>query len=141
MEKINKYYECLFVVDVADGEEATKASVDKFVGIITANAEEVIEVAQWGKRRLAYQINDKPEGYYVVVTFKSAPDFPAELERLLTIDESIMRQVTLRLDFVPVAKATAAPVEEVAEVAEEAIEAPVAEAAPAEEVAPAADAE
>ncbi len=139
MEKVNKYYECLFVVDVSNGEEATKASVEKFVGIINANAEEVVEVAQWGKRRLAYPINDKPEGYYVVATFKSAPEFPSELERLLTIDESIMRQVTVRLDFVPVAKAAAPAEEPAAEaVAEEA--APVAEAAPAEEVAPAEEA-
>jgi small subunit ribosomal protein S6 len=133
MEKVNKYYECLFVVDVSNGEEATKASVEKFVGIINANAEEVVEIAQWGKRRLAYPINDKAEGYYVVATFKSTPDFPTELERLLTIDESVMRQVTVRLDFVPVAKA-AAPAEE--PVAEEA--APAAEAAPVEETAPAA---
>lgn len=138
MEKINKYYECLFVVDVTNGDEATKTTVDKFVGIINANAETVVEVAQWGKRRLAYPINDKPEGYYVVATFQSAPDFPSELERLMTIDESVMRQVTVRLDFTPVAKA-AAPVEESAPVEEEApaaeVEAPVAEVeTPAAEV-------
>ena len=127
MEKINKYYECLFVVDVTDGDEAVKATVEKFVGIINANAETVVEVAQWGKRRLAYPINDKPEGYYVVATFKSAPEFPCELERLLNIDESIMRQVTTRLDFTPVAKAVA-PAEEVAPADEE--------SAPTEEVAP-----
>lgn len=131
MEKINKYYECLFVVDVTNGDEATKTTVDKFVGIINGNAETVVEVAQWGKRRLAYPINDKPEGYYVVATFKSAPDFPSELERLMTIDENVMRQVTVRLDFTPVAKA-AAPVEE----------APAAEAeAPAEVESPAAEVE
>ena len=139
MEKVNKYYECLFVVDVSNGEEATKASVEKFVGIINANAEEVVEVAQWGKRRLAYPINDKPEGYYVVATFNSTPDFPSELERLLTIDESIMRQVTVRLNFLPFSKAAAPAEEPAAEVvAEEA--APAAEAAVAEEVAPAEEA-
>lgn len=127
MEKINKYYECLFVVDVTDGDEAVKATVEKFVGIINANAETVVEVAQWGKRRLAYPINDKPEGYYVVATFKSAPEFPCELERLLNIDESIMRQVTTRLDFTPVAKAVA-PAKEVAPADEESV--------PTEEVAP-----
>jgi small subunit ribosomal protein S6 len=133
MEKINKYYECLFVVDVTDGDEAVKATVDKFVGIINANAETVVEVAQWGKRRLAYPINNKQDGYYVVATFKSAPEFPCELERLLNIDENVMRQVTVRLDFTPVAKA-AAPAEESAPAAEEAaaetaVEAPAAEAA------------
>lgn len=135
MEKVNKYYECLFVVDVAGGDEAVKATVDKFVGIINANAETVVEVAQWGKRRLAYPINDKPDGYYVVATFRSAPEFPNELERLLTIDENVMRQVTVRLDFTPVAKA-AAPVEEAAPAVETA---PEAEAPAAEETAPVAE--
>lgn len=118
MENINNYYESLFIVSVADGEEATKTSVEKFVNLITANAETVIEVNEWGKRRLAYSINDMAEGYYVVVTYKSAPAFPAELERLFNIDESILRSLTLKLDAEPVAKA-AAPA------ADESVEAPV----------------
>ena len=77
MEKINKYYECLFVVDVTDGDEAVKATVEKFVGIINANAETVVEVAQWGKRRLAYPINDEEEGVYTVINFAADPSFPA----------------------------------------------------------------
>ena len=133
MEKINNYYESLFIVDVTNGEEATKASVEKFAGIINANAETVVEVAEWGKRRLAYPINDRPEGYYVVVTFKAAPEFPAELERLFNIDENILRSVLIRLDFEPVAKA--AVVEE-APIVEETLateEAPAVEEAPATE--------
>ena len=125
MEKINNCYESLFIVDVTDGEEAVKTSVAKFVNLITANAETVIEVNEWGKRRLAYPINDKPEGYYVVVTFKCAPEFPAELERLYNIDENILRSLTLKLDFVPAPKAKdETPAEE-----------PAVEAAPAEEAA------
>ena len=89
MEIINNYYESMFVVDVTDGEDAVKASVEKFVGLISSTAETVYEVNEWGKRRLAYPINDKPEGYYVVVTFKGQPDFPAEFERLCKIDENI----------------------------------------------------
>jgi ribosomal protein S6 len=54
MEKIKNIYECLFIADVTGGEEATKATVEKFVNLITANSETVIEVAQWGRRRLAY---------------------------------------------------------------------------------------
>ena len=133
MENFNNYYESLFIVDVTDGEEATKAAVAKFVGIITENAETVVEVAEWGKRRLAYPINDKPEGYYVVVTFKAAPEFPAELERRFNIDDSILRSVLIRLDFEPTAKAVAPE----APVVEEAVEAPVVEEAPAIEEAPA----
>ncbi len=129
MEKINNCYESLFIVDVTNGEEAVKTTVEKFLGIINANAETVIEVAEWGKRRLAYPINDMPEGYYVVATFKAPTAFPAELERLFNIDERILRSVLVRLDFEPTPKA---PVEE----------APVVEAAvEAEAVEPATDAE
>ena len=126
MEIINNYYESMFVVDVTDGEDAVKASVEKFVGLISSAAETVYEVNEWGKRRLAYPINDKPEGYYVVVTFKGQPDFPAEFERLCKIDETILRSLVIRLENEPVVKA-AEPV--------------ATEAAPAVEEAPVADAE
>jgi ribosomal protein S6 len=82
----------------------------------------VYEVNEWGKRRLAYPINDKPEGYYVVVTFKGNPEFPAEFERLCKIDENILRSMVIRLENEPVVKA--------AEVAPETVEAPVVEEAP-----------
>ena len=126
MEKVINSYETMFIVDVEGGEEATKASVTKFTDIIAKNAE-VVEVADWGKRRLAYPINDKPEGYYTVVTFKSEPEFPAELERLYNIDESIMRSMVIRLEYEAVAKAEAAPAEEAA-AEEAATEAPATDA-------------
>ncbi|MBR5124674.1 MAG: 30S ribosomal protein S6 [Clostridia bacterium] len=128
MEIIKNFYESMFIVDVTGGEDAVKASVEKFVGLINANSETVYEVNEWGKRRLAYPINDKPEGYYVVVTFKANPDFPAEFERLANIDENILRSMVIRLENEPTVKAAApetAPVEE----------------APAEETAPVVDAE
>ena len=104
MEKVINSYETLLIADVSNGEEAAKATVKKFTDIIAKNAE-IVEVAEWGKRRLAYLINDMPEGYYTVVTFKSAPEFPAELERLYNIDETVMRSMVIKLDFEPVAKA------------------------------------
>ena len=106
MEIINNFYESMFVVDVTGGEDAVKASVEKFVGLINSNAETVYEVNEWGKRRLAYPINDKPEGYYVVVTFKANPEFPAEFERLANIDETILRSMIIRLENEPAVKAT-----------------------------------
>ena len=129
MEIIKNFYESMFIVDVTGGEDAVKASVVKFVGLINANSETVYEVNEWGKRRLAYPINDKPEGYYVVVTFKANPEFPAEFERLANIDESILRSMVIRLENEPTVKAA---VEETA---------PATEEAPAEETAPATDAE
>ena len=101
MEKIINSYETLFITSVAHGEEATKATVEKFTSLIGSNAE-IVEVNEWGKRRLAYPINDMPEGYYTVVTHKCAPDFLAELDRLFNIDESNMRSMTVKLDFEPV---------------------------------------
>ena len=129
MEIIKNFYESMFIVDVTGGEDAVKASVEKFVGLINANSETVYEVNEWGKRRLVYPINDKPEGYYVVVTFKANPEFPAEFERLANIDESILRSMVIRLENEPTVKAA---VEETA---------PATEEAPAEETAPATDAE
>ena len=124
MAKVNATYETLFIVDMTAGEAAVKATVEKFKTIISENGE-ITGINEWGKRRLAYPINDKNEGYYVVVNFKCASDFPAEIDRLMNIDESIMRSMITRPEFV-------APAKEEAEV--------VAEEAAAEE-APAADAE
>ncbi len=128
MEKVLNSYESLFVVDLSNGEEAAKATVTKFTNLIAENGE-IVDIADWGKRRLAYLINDMSEGYYTVVTFKAEASFPAELERLFNIDETVMRSIVLRLEH----EATAKPV--VAEpVAEEvaAEEAPAVDAAPAD---------
>ena len=104
MEKVLNSYESLFIVDLSNGEEAAKATVTKFTDLIAKNGE-IVDVADWGKRRLAYPINDMPEGYYTVVTFKAEPAFPAELERLYHIDESVMRSIVVRLEYEAVAKA------------------------------------
>ena len=113
MENIINSYETLFITDLSNGEEATKTTVNKFTGLIGSNGE-IVEVSEWGKRRLAYPINDMNEGYYTVVTHKSPASFLAELDRLFNIDESIMRSMTVKLEFEPVAKATVAT-EEVVE--------------------------
>ena len=104
--------------------------MNKFTGLISSNAE-LVEVNEWGKRRLAYPINDLNEGYYVVATFKAEAGVPVELDRNYNIDENIMRSMIVKLDFEAVKHETPA-VEETAE------EAPVAEAteeAPATETA------
>ena len=127
MEKTINSYESMLIVSLANGEEAAKATVGKFTDLITANAE-LVQVDEWGRRRLAYLINDMTEGYYAVATFKSESDFPQELQRLMNIDESVMRIMVIKLDYEPVAKAVEAPVEEEV-VAEEAVEeAPAADA-------------
>ena len=129
MEKVMNSYESLFVVDLSNGEEAAKETVTKFTSLIAANGE-IIDIADWGKRRLAYPINDMNEGYYTVVTFKAPASFIAELDRLFNIDEAVMRKLVIRLEHEPTAKPVVA--EPVAVAAEEAVEAPVAEVAETE---------
>ena len=127
MDKVINSYEVMFIADVSNGEAATEATVGKFVSLIEANAE-VIDVAKWGKRRLAYPINDMPEGFYTVVTFKAEPSFPSELERLMNIDESVMRSLVLRLEYdAAEKKAKLVEVPEPAVAAEEAVAEPAAE--------------
>ncbi len=95
MEKLLGSYETLFVVNPQLSEEETKKVIDKFTSLI-AEAGSVAEVNEWGKRRLAYPINDLNEGYYVLVNFEAKADLPAELERRFRIDENILRSIVIR---------------------------------------------
>ena len=106
MEKIYNSYECLFVIDADLTEEETKGLVEKFTKLIADNGE-ISEVNEWGKKKLAYPINDKPEGYYVLVNFKGVPTLPGELERIFGITEGILRSLVIRLDEQKTAKADA----------------------------------
>lgn len=114
MEKKTCFYENLFVISGALSEEDAKAVEEKFTSLIAANGT-LISVNAWGKRRLAYPINKVSEGYYVLAVFESTPDFPLELERLLGINDAILRSMTTRLEKAPEASTeapAAAPVEE-----------------------------
>ena len=89
---MNKY-ELIYIIDTTVEEAARKELIEKFNGIIAANGGEVVKVEEWGKRRLAYAINYKTEGYYVLMTFVSGPEFPRELDRKLRIAEGVMRSL------------------------------------------------
>ena len=95
MAKVNSSYETIFVVDLTLGEDGVKGLVEKFTSLIAANGE-VTEVNEWGKRRLAYPINDLNEGYYVLVNFNAPAEFPAELERIFGITEGILRSIVIK---------------------------------------------
>ena len=95
MEKVNASYETIFVVDLQKGEEEIKALVEKFTSLIAKNGN-VEEVDEWGKRRLAYPINDLTEGYYVLVKFNAPAQFISELERIFGITEGIMRSIVVK---------------------------------------------
>ena len=92
MAKVSANYEVIFVVDPAQGEEAVAAQVNNFKTLIEQNASNV-EVEEWGTRKLAYPIDYKTEGYYVLVNFTCAPEFPHELNRKLRIADGIMRSL------------------------------------------------
>ena len=92
MAKLGGKYETIFVVDSTLTDEATAAIVEKFKTLVEQNAT-LGEVNEWGKRRLAYPINHKNEGYYVLMTFTSEPSFPKELDRVLRITDGIMRSL------------------------------------------------
>ena len=97
MDKVINSYETLFIVNCENGEEAVKATVDKFTGLVAENGT-IDSVNEWGKRRLAYPIEKINEGYYVLAAFNSNPHFPAELERLLGINDNILRSMTTRVE-------------------------------------------
>ncbi|MBQ4382116.1 MAG: 30S ribosomal protein S6 [Oscillospiraceae bacterium] len=90
MAKVTEKYEALYIIDQDLSAEDTAALVEKFKTLIEANGT-VTEIDEWGKRKLAYPINDKPEGYYVLVRFTSGPEFPAELDRVMKITEGVVR--------------------------------------------------
>lgn len=92
MAKVTGNYEVLYIIDPNLGEEATAALVAKFKELAESRGT-VTEVDEWGKRRLAYPINDLEEGYYVLMTFAADPAFPAELDRLMRINTGIMRSL------------------------------------------------
>lgn len=83
-------YETMLVTSAALDEEATTALVGKFKSLIEANGT-IDAVDEWGKRRLAYPINDEAEGIYTVIKFTSNPDFPAELDRVYKITDGVLR--------------------------------------------------
>ena len=93
MEKKICSYETLFAVSGNLSEDDAKAVVEKFVKLIGENATDV-DVNEWGKRRFAYPINYVTEGYYVLVSYKSEPSFPLELNRVFGITEGVLRYMT-----------------------------------------------
>ena len=135
--EMNKY-EVVYIIDPAVEDEARKALINRFNELITGNGGTVDKVEEWGKKRLAYAINYKTEGYYVLVNFQAEADLPKELERNLQISDSVIRYQVIRLierkvGIKPRAVRPAAPVAPAAE-APVAIaqEAPAVEEAPVE---------
>ena len=86
-------YEVMYVVDAALEDSARSELINRFNELVVKNGGEVERVDEWGKRRLAYPINDEEEGVYTVINFTSEPSFPAELDRVYKITEGVMRSL------------------------------------------------
>ncbi|MGL5972530.1 MAG: 30S ribosomal protein S6, partial [Oscillospiraceae bacterium] len=93
MTKTSKY-ETIIVLDVTQGEELVKSLVEKFTTLISQNGT-VESVDEWGKRRLAYEINKKREGYYVLINFQCDPSFIKELDRVYNITDGLLRTIVV----------------------------------------------
>ena len=130
-------YELIYIIDTAVEDSARKELIERVNNLIAANGGEVEKVDEtWGKRRLAYAINYKTEGWYVLVTFKANSELPRELERNLRNYDAVIRYMTVKIEekcsSVKPRPVRVAPVAEAAPAAEEA---PVEEAAPVVEAA------
>ena len=97
MAKITANYEAMYILDPALSEEAIAALVAKFKAVVEANGT-VSEIDEWGKRRLAYPINDLTEGYYVYMTCEVTPEMPAELDRVFKITDGILRSIIVAVE-------------------------------------------
>ena len=97
MEMMSKY-ETVFIVNPDLSEDAAKGMLEKFSGIITENGGAIDKVDEWGKKKLAYLIDDYSEGYYFVVNFTAVATLPAELERVFNITDGILRSLIVKLD-------------------------------------------
>ena len=94
MAKTGEKYEAVIVFSLKNGEDAVKTLVAKFSDLIKEHAE-LVDVDEWGKRKLAYDINYESEGYYVVYHFDSKPEFPDEFERVINITDGILRSLVV----------------------------------------------
>ena len=138
-------YEVMYVIDPTLEDSARTELINRFSDLVTKNGGEVDRVDEWGKRRLAYAIQYKTEGYYVLMYIKAPAELPREIERNMQISDSVLRYLTVRYEgelpakreplkpyapreAAPAAEAPAAPVEAAAPAEAPAAEAPVAEA-------------
>ena len=131
-------YEVMYVIDTTLDDQARAALINRFSELVVANGGQVDRVDEWGKRRLAYAINYKTEGYYVLMYVTAPADLPRELERNFQINDAVLRSLVIRFEgelppkrellkpYTPAQPVAEAPVQEAA------VEAPAEEAAPVE---------
>ena len=89
-------YETIFILHPSLDEEAVKANVEKFKGVIENGGGVIENVDAWGKRKLAYEINKVGEGHYTLVSFSANPELPKELDRVFRITDSVIRHIIVK---------------------------------------------
>ena len=87
-------YECVYIISPTLEEEQVKAMVERFNNLVSQNGE-LESTEEWGRKKLAYEVKDQKEGYYVLMNFSANPDFPAELERNFKITEEVLKYLVV----------------------------------------------
>ena len=93
--KLMRKYETIFILHPSLDEEAVKANVEKFKGVIENGGGVIENVDVWGKRKLAYEIKKVNEGYYTLINFNADPELPKELDRVFRITDSVIRHIII----------------------------------------------
>ncbi len=93
-----RQYELMVILDPEIDERAVTPAIEKFLTVVTEGGGTVEKTDIWGSRRLAYEIDKRTEGVYIVVNFTSSPDIAKELDRQLGLSESVLRTKLIRPD-------------------------------------------
>lgn len=93
-----RLYETTFIVNAALEDNDIEAVVSKVINQISNNSGTIQEINKWGRKRLAYPINKKHNGFYVNLIYQSIPEFIPSLERFMTLDDTILRHLTLQIN-------------------------------------------
>ncbi|MFC4034135.1 30S ribosomal protein S6 [Streptomyces polygonati] len=91
-----RHYELMLILDPDLEERAVSPLIESFLAVVRSGGGNVEKVDTWGRRRLAYEINKKPEGIYSVLDLKATPEVVKELDRQLNLNESVLRTKVLR---------------------------------------------
>jgi len=96
-----RIYEILFIVRPDYDEDQIAAVIEKYTDVIIKDGGTVLSAEKWAKRRLAYEIAGLHEGNYLIIVFEGTPDIVDEIDRLMKIDQEVIRHMISRIDNVP----------------------------------------
>ncbi len=91
-------YETFFIIDPDLTEEVYSLAAEKLKGIVNGNGGVVLTYVPWGKKKLAYPVNKRTQGLYILMEYGGGPDLVAELERNMRLDERVLKFITVKLE-------------------------------------------